>query len=82
MEAVILRQSLQLQTKVSTRPGEVVGKRHWTAPQKQVAVAVLLSLPPLTPSEGSGNLPELMLTGRRWCEGLEVMLRVVEVTGC
>ena len=38
-------------------------KRHWTAPQKQVAVAVLLSLPPLTPSEGNGNLPELMLAG-------------------
>jgi hypothetical protein len=41
-------------------------KRHWTAPQKHVAVAVLLSLPPLTPSEGRGNLPELMLFGDSW----------------
>jgi hypothetical protein len=46
-------------------------KRHCTAPQKQVAVAVLLSLPPLTPSEGSGNLPELMLSGRSLCGWLK-----------
>lgn len=39
MEAVILRQSVQWQTNVPTRPGPWVGKQSWTAPQKQVAVA-------------------------------------------
>ena len=41
IEAVIFRQSKQLQTKVSTKPGLVVGISSWTAPQKQVAVARL-----------------------------------------
>ena len=40
IEAVILRQSVQLQTKVLTRPGPEVGKESCTAEQKQVAVAV------------------------------------------
>jgi len=39
MEAVILRQSVQLQRKVLTRPGLEVGKDSWTEAQKQVAVA-------------------------------------------
>jgi hypothetical protein len=39
MEAVILRQSVQLQMNVSTKPGFSVGNASWTAPQKQVAVA-------------------------------------------
>ena len=39
IEAVILRQSVQWQRKVLTRPGPEVGKESWTAPQKQVAVA-------------------------------------------
>ncbi len=39
IEAVILRQSVQLQTKVLIRPGASVGNASCTAPQKQVAVA-------------------------------------------
>lgn len=39
MDAVILRQSVQWQMKVLTRPGSWVGKASCTAPQKQVAVA-------------------------------------------
>jgi len=39
IEAVILWQSAQLQTKEPTRPGPEVGKASWTAPQKHVAVA-------------------------------------------
>ena len=40
IEAVILRQSVQLQTKVSTSPGPEVGNDSCTAPQKHVAVAL------------------------------------------
>jgi len=39
IDAVILRQSAQLQTKVLTSPGPEVGNDNCTAPQKQVAVA-------------------------------------------
>jgi len=39
IEAVILRQSEQLQTKALSRPGPWVGNTSWTAPQKHVAVA-------------------------------------------
>ena len=37
-------------------------KRIWTVPQKHVAVAVLLSLPPWTPSEGSGMFALILMT--------------------
>lgn len=39
IDAVILRQSVQWQTNVPTRPGPSVGKESCTTPQKQVAVA-------------------------------------------
>jgi hypothetical protein len=39
MDAVILRQSVQWQAKVLSRPGPEVGNYSWTAPQYQVAVA-------------------------------------------
>jgi hypothetical protein len=39
MLAVIFLQSVQLQMKVSTRPGFLIGNSSCTAPQKHVAVA-------------------------------------------
>ena len=41
MEAVILRQSVQLQIVMFAMPGPVVGKESWTALQKHDAVARL-----------------------------------------
>ena len=66
-------------------------KEIWTVPQKQVAVAVLLSLPPVAPSEGRGMFPlmldsaEMILSREQsqrsaiWMAGLNV--RLVKANG-
>ena len=54
IEAVILWQSVQLQMKLSTRPGASVGNLSWTAPQKQVAVASVSEDHPSSASPESG----------------------------
>jgi hypothetical protein len=73
--AVIFRQSVQWQMKVSTRPSPDVGTSICTAPQKHVAVAVP-SFSPWAPFEGSGRVFEAIVKYEFECSEYPSLLNV------